>query len=175
MGPDGSLNMALRWVDKFLRWAIHMMHRVFFTLLLLASTGSVSAQQVSLCKAQEQSVFWCETKAKRFELCASKNLSASGGYMQYRAGAAGKPVFQFPDPASHPRGNFELGMTAKGTVLTFQNAQTTYEIYEAAAGGATISVTPEGKASVEIPCKSDSDTLTLTSTIDRFKMLGAFK
>jgi len=152
-----------------------MTHRAFFTLLLLASTESAWAQQVSLCNAQEQSVFWCDTRAKRFELCASSDLSASGGYMQYRAGAAGKAVFRFPEPASPPRGNFELGMTAKGTVLTFQNSGTTYEIYEAAAGGASISVTPEGKASVDIPCKSASDTLTLTSTIDRFKRLGAFK
>jgi len=152
-----------------------MTHRVFLTVLLLASTASARAQQVSLCKAHEQSVFWCETKAKRFEICASRDLSASAGYMQYRAGAAGKPVFRFPDPASHPRGKFELGMTAKGTVLTFQNARTTYEIYEAAGGGASISVTPEEKAGVDIPCESDSDTLTLTSTIDRFKMLGAFR
>src|SRR6478735_6945029 len=162
--------MALRWGDRFFRWAIHMTHRGSFTLLLLASTASVSAQQVSLCKAQEQSVFWCETRTRRFELCASANLSASGGYMQYRAGAQGKADFQFPDSASHPRGNFELRMTAKGTVLTFQNARTTYEIYEAARGGATISVTSEGKARVDIPCRSDSDTLTLTSTIDQFKM-----
>lgn len=151
-----------------------MLPRLFLPWILLAFPGSSWAQQ-TLCKAQEDSVFWCESKTKRYELCASSNLSGSGGYMQYRASSGGKQTFQFPELQKHPQGHFELSMTAKGTVLTFRNANTTYEIFQPAAGRARILVTREGKPSVDVPCRNDSDTLALTSTINRFKMLGAFR
>lgn len=150
-----------------------MSHRIYFILLCLAFAGTSWAEQPSLCTAEEDSIFWCETKAKRFELCASKNLSASEGYMQYRAGTGGSPAFRFPEPLAHPRGNFVLLLYGWGTQLKFQNAETTYKISESVKGYATrIVVERKGKADVEIPC-GGSDTLTLTSTIRLFEMFGA--
>jgi hypothetical protein len=152
-----------------------MAHRVYLLLVLLVSAGQGWAQQSSLCRSPEQSVFWCETKSRRFELCASDDLGPAAGYMQYRAGSGGKADFRFPEALEQPKGNFELVLVARGTVLVFRNGQVTYEINQPLAGSASIVVTREGRPGDGIPCRRDSDTLTLTSTIDRFKALGIFR
>jgi hypothetical protein len=152
-----------------------MAHRVSLLLVLLVSAGQSWAEQSSLCRSPEQSLFWCETRSKRFELCASNDLTAAAGYMQYRAGSGGKVDFRFPEALELPKGNFELVLMARGTVLVFKNGQVTYEISQPLAGSASILVTREGRQGDEIPCRRDSDTLTLTSTIDRFKALGIFR
>jgi hypothetical protein len=149
--------------------------RYFILLLAVAAAPSLSAQR-SLCEPVEESIFWCETNAKRFELCASRNLDSVTGYMQYRAGSGGRPEFKFPGQLIHPKGAFELSLLAKGTMLHFRNGTFSYEIYQPLMGRAWIAVAGENqKESADIQCKRDSDTLNLTSTIDRFRSIGIFK
>jgi hypothetical protein len=147
-------------------------------LLVLLSFVSFSCQseQASLCTAQEESIFWCNARTKRYEICASADLGAATGYMQYRAGSKGRVDFAYPARERGPLGVFELGLLAKGTRLSFQNGPVLYEIYQPLAGRASIDVTRPGQGSVTAAqCVSDSDTLSLTSTMRRFQALGIYK
>jgi hypothetical protein len=147
-------------------------------LVLLLGLVSFACQAggVSLCTAQEESIFWCNSRTKRYELCASTDLGAATGYMQYRAGSKGRADFAYPAQKRGPRGVFELELLAKGTRLWFENGPVLYEIYQPLAGGASIAVTARGQSPVTaVRCVSDSDTLNLTSTMQRFETLGIYK
>jgi hypothetical protein len=150
-------------------------HRILLALLALSSLPCWAAQP-SLCTAQEESVFWCNTRTKRFELCASADLRPDAGYMQYRAGSNGKVDFVVPSDHRTPVGVFKLELLAKGTVLSFENGKFLYEIYQPVDDRASIVVTPPGKpAAPAVRCQADSDTLNLTPTMKRFEALGVYK
>ena len=90
------------------------------TLLIVVPLFSMAAPG-TLCSADEEVIFSCKTKRKMYEICASKDLSATSGYMQYRAGSNGKVEFVYPSHPEAPAGKFHFGLLARGAVLSFQN------------------------------------------------------
>lgn len=144
--------------------------------LLTAVPASLLAAPLSLCSADEETIFSCRTKRKTYEICASKDLSTTSGYMQYRAGSNGKAEFVFPSQRLVPIGQFKFGLLARGAQLTFQNGGFTYEIVEPLIGKTTIWVSQgNGGATQAAECQNFTESLTLTTTQNRFKSLGIYE
>lgn len=146
-------------------------------LLAAISFFHLSAMaQPSLCAPNEVTEWSCAAKKKTYSLCSSKDLGANAGYMQYRAGTASKTEFVFPERQEHPKGNFRLSLLAKGVVLSFSNAGYEYAIYEPLEGSTHIDVTKnQGTQVATVACNSATDTLTLTSTMKRFELVGIYR
>lgn len=140
----------------------------FFHLGAIAQTG--------LCTQGETTEWSCTAKKKTYALCASKDLGAETGYMQYRAGRGSKTEFVFPERREHPKGHFRLALQAKGVMFSFSNAGYEYAIYEPLAGSTHIDVAnSQGTQVADVTCDSATDTLTLTTTMERFKGLGIYQ
>lgn len=144
-------------------------------LLPLAATAQVQAQP-SLCTKDEVTEWSCTAGRKVYSLCASRDLGPTSGTLQYRAGKKGsKPELAFPDPATHPKGHFVLNIVSRGATLSFSNKGYTYYVYEPLAGQTVIDVSKGDTPIGSITCGNATDTLTLTSTQNRFKTLGVFQ
>ncbi|WP_185546077.1 hypothetical protein [Variovorax sp. KBW07] len=132
--------------------------------------------QQSLCTPGEVTEWSCTAKKKIYSLCSSRDLGANAGYMQYRAGKASKTEFVFPERREHPKGNFRLALQPRGVVLNFSNAGYAYAIYEPLTGSTRIDVAnAQGTQVADIACSSATDTLTLTTTMQRFERLGIYQ
>ena len=85
---------------------------ISFSALTVVSAATAAP---SLCvPSTEQTLFTCATYAGRVaSVCASSNLSADAGYVQYRYGIPGKATeLAFPSDQRSPVGNF--GFSAYG-------------------------------------------------------------
>lgn len=85
------------------------------------------AAVASLCAAEEKVLFNCITasEAKTLSICASGNLTASTGYLQYRYGASANRLdLQFPNSRNNTQAVFKYS----GGVLSFQNGSITYQV-----------------------------------------------
>jgi hypothetical protein len=96
--------------------------------------------------------------------------------MQYRAGRPGKaPEFVYPSQLVSPKGFFQFGLLAQGAQLSFTSGKYLYEINELLKTDTIIYVSKDGKyVGNEITCHPSSETLTLTTTMNRFKLLGIY-
>jgi hypothetical protein len=145
------------------------MTRASFTLLtlifpLLAHAGN------SLCANDEDALFSCPIGSKVLSVCASRDLSASSGYVQYRFGNKDRPELIFPQARVHPAKYFAYGelsySSGGGFYLRFNNAGSFYTVYSAEArsysGGADtikawesagVVVEGEGKVRSHLKCR----------------------
>ena len=137
-------------------------------LVCLLLVGPAFAQ-TSLCEPDEQMVWSCERKGKTYALCASKGADASAGYMQYRVGNVGAIEFSYPEALKHPKGVFRFSLLAKGASLAFENAGYEYTIYEPLMGRTTINVRKNDRDLSTFECENATETLTLTTTINRME------
>ncbi|MCP5220506.1 MAG: hypothetical protein H6944_02315 [Zoogloeaceae bacterium] len=150
--------------------------RLLLAVLAVAQASASMAASESLCSADEEVIFSCTTKRKAYEICASKNITARSGYMQYRAGAKGKADFIYPKERVAPAGKFQFNLLPRGAQLSFHNGEFTYEIVEPLIGTPQILVSREnGSPVLAAECQNHSDSLTLTSTQNRFKSLGIYE
>lgn len=82
------------------------------------------AQSTSLCSPEEKVIFSCKTEHGLVSLCASANLSASSGYLQYRSGRDALTVeFEYPKQKLHPTDLFAFsnkGDRARASVTALQ-------------------------------------------------------
>lgn len=147
------------------------------TLLLLAlSLFSASSFAVpSLCTKEEVTEWSCAARGKVYSLCASADRSPATSYMQYRVGKNNKLEFSFPEPREHPKGHFLLRLAPRGASLSFTNNGYEYLVYEPLAGPTTINVSKDQTTVGSVSCGSATDTLTLTETQNRFKLLGIYE
>jgi hypothetical protein len=83
-----------------------------------------------------------------------------------------KIEFEYPSPPEHPRGLFRLIVGNRATGLLFANGGYEYEISESLAGRAMIDVSKDQQSIASITCTTASDTLTLTTTQQKFKEIG---
>lgn len=145
-----------------------------FAALSLLHLSAIA--EPSLCTPGETTEWSCTAKRKTYALCASKDLGAETGYMQYRAGRGSKAEFVFPERREHPKGNFRLVLQAKGVMFSFSSAGYEYAIYEPLAGATHIDVAnSQGAHVADVTCDSATDTLTLTTTMQRFERLGIYR
>jgi hypothetical protein len=146
-----------------------------YLLVALSLLPLSSIAQTSLCTQGEVTEWSCKAKGKIYSLCSSKDLSPTTGYMQYRAGKSSETEFTFPEHLEHPKGYFRLGLAPRGAWLTFSNAGYEYFIYEPLIGPTLIDVVKSQSPVASVTCRSATDTLTLTTTQDRFRLLGIYQ
>jgi hypothetical protein len=91
-------------------------------------------QPNSLCARDERIIFSCPVKkpAKIVSLCASKNLSADQGYLQYRFGLPGKVELEFPSDRTGTQQKFQYTHYFRAQVdlteISFSNNGYEYQI-----------------------------------------------
>lgn len=152
--------------------------RILSTCLLAAIALSPlgAMAQPSLCTSGEVTEWSCAAKGKIYSLCSSADLGPKAGYMQYRAGRTSRTEFVFPERLVHPKGNFRLGLLAKGAMLSFSNGSYESAIQEPLAGSTHIDVAKgQGPSATAVTCTLATDTLTLTTTMERFRLLGIYQ
>ena len=95
----------------------------------------------SHCRAQEQVVFSCSLGKKTVSVCASADLSATSGYLQYRFGPKGALELAFPDltkatpAASYVQARTLMFAGGGGGYLRFVNGAHHYIVYTAIGKG----------------------------------------
>ncbi len=83
------------------------MRALIFAIALI--TGPAAATESKyLCAKGEAVVFGCDIGRKQVSLCASKDLSATSGYLQYRFGRFGHLELVHPAAKVSPSGKFFL-------------------------------------------------------------------
>jgi hypothetical protein len=76
----------------------------------IAAAGQTNKLQPnSLCARDERIIFSCPVRkpAKIVSLCASKNLTADGGYLQYRFGLPGRVELEYPKDRTGTQQKFQ--------------------------------------------------------------------
>ena len=139
----------------------------FFSLYSLA----VNASSLP-CSDSEVEIWSCVKKEKFYSICASKNLGAEVGYMQYRAGKIGKIEFTYPSTKIHPKGKFTFGLLARGASISFANGEFRYFINELLTGETMIYVDKNDAQIADIKCTYATPTLTQTTMLNYFKDIG---
>ena len=98
-------------------------------------TKTTAAKSKSLCQESEQTIWSCTTtKNKIASVCASKDLAADTGYVQYRFGSAGKSELEYPKERKESAQKFKYSRYTRPLVtmltLSFENEGVVYEIHD---------------------------------------------
>ena len=144
-------------------------------LVLIFLSTAASADVKTLCESKENNLWSCQSGAKIYSVCASKDLADTLGYLQYRAGTTKGSDFRFPASLLHPKGRFEFNLLARGVSLTFSNGGYDYTVIEDIKGKTEIVVEKSSRMLTTIHCRDSTGTLADNSTIDLFKSAGIFK
>jgi hypothetical protein len=108
--------------------------RLVVSICLSTSAFSVSASVQSLCAQQEEIVFSCKIDKKLVSVCASKEISPTGGFIQYRFGKKDAAELLFPkgDLSQRHVKAKSLPLVGGGIAyLRFSNGQFDYVVYQA--------------------------------------------
>ena len=144
----------------------------------VAMSFTAQAEGASHCSLAERSLWKCSSKQKVYELCASKNLGKSSGYLQYRAGRIGKIELSYPGELVHPRGLFRLQLYARDGGLFFTIGKYEYELFDplTGPGGSVLHVFKDkSKVVSEIFCAESNEAMTNTDVIQLFKAAGLYE
>ena len=99
-----------------------------------AAPAPSASRQASFCTSQEFIVFACPVGSKLVSVCASRDLNARSGYMQYRFGKPGEPLeMTLPEGFVHPSrattGESVPFSGGGGSWLRFRNGPVSYVMY----------------------------------------------
>jgi hypothetical protein len=132
--------------------------------IAIACPPALAAQPPTLCTRQEVPVISCLLNNKKtVSLCASKDLDASRGYMQYRLGTNSSLIeLKFPKEKIHPKTNFKTesqGISHGGmTAYSFHKGAYRYSIFDTstpAGESAGVIVNRQGKRVAFLKCNGD--------------------
>lgn len=140
--------------------------------LIALAAPDAHARVPSLCTMTENTVWSGTAHAKIYSVCASKNLTPTTGYLQYRAGKPGKVEFKYPAALIAPRGHFVFLELAHGAQLTFKHGAYDYTISEPLAGQSEIDVSKGTRALATIVMQQSTQSLTENITINLFQAAG---
>jgi hypothetical protein len=144
------------------------MRKLQFALCSTLLVFSQVALADTHCTNTEKVVFSCSFGKKMVSICASSDLSASAGYMQYRFGAKDKVELQYPQSQVHPRGKFSVkrqtpvlgdGTRAKLTEVSFTQGDIKYIVDSMDTGSTdktTLDVERNGKQLASLVCNNAS-------------------
>jgi hypothetical protein len=127
----------------------------------LSAWAQVSAP-ASLCEASERVLFTCPVGKKLLSVCASQDLDASKGVMQYRFGTSEKNEMLHPEVAAHPKQHFKFNRVyssveqAEILELEFKRGNVGYSVFKEWIKGkeaAGVNVTVGSKITT-LKCKS---------------------
>jgi hypothetical protein len=133
---------------------------VLTALIYSASFPAIAAS--SHCSEQEQTVFSCSLGKKLVSVCASKDISPTSGYLQYRFGKRNAPELVFPTAAESAHRSVMRAQTLMfsgggGAYLRFINGQYNYIVYTAIGKGwgtkEGVSVEKEGRLIANLKCR----------------------
>jgi hypothetical protein len=134
--------------------------RLCIAAILLTVSTAIAAD--THCTAQERVIFSCSIGKKIVSVCASRQLTPSSGYMQYRFGRKDALELALPDPPAHPRKVVKAGTLmfsgGGGAYLRFMRGQYSYVVYTAIGRGwgekEGVVVEKNGEVSANLSCKS---------------------
>lgn len=133
-----------------------------------APAKPAAAVQASHCTSMETNIFSCTTGARMVSVCASKAVSPTSGYVQYRFGKPGEPL-EMTLPESHvppPKAAYGANVAFSGgggSWMRFRNGPTSYVVYSGIGrwgkGGGTaekagVVVEKNGKQAANVKCVS---------------------
>ena len=134
-----------------------------FALASLTSLVSLSANATeSHCSELEQTVFSCSVGKKIVSVCASKDISPTGGYLQYRFGKKDAPELIFPattEPSqrSDIQARTLMFSGGGGSYLRFIKGRNNYIVYTAIGKGwgtkDGVSVEQDNKLVANLKCQ----------------------
>lgn len=118
---------------------IDIIFQLAVTFVFLLFCGVAFAAD-SHCLPEEETVFSCAAGNKVISICASKDISTTSGYMQYRFGALNAVEITIPETKEHPKKNVEAGTfsTANGGRtghIRFKKGEYGYVVYWAEVRG----------------------------------------
>lgn len=146
---------------------------LLFTILLIISSRQATADVKNLCATEEHTVWSCQAGKKIYSLCASQDLTATNGILQYRAGTNTMIGFRFPEQAAPSKDVFHFDLLPHNVRLSFNNHDYEYDVFEELRSGDTsITVSHAGKPIATVKCDDSTYTLTLTTTENLFTSLG---
>lgn len=138
--------------------------------VLALGSPVLASSSNTLCHPNETVVFSCATGSARLvSVCASKPVSKTAGYIQYRFGQKDKLELVYPETPQAPAGLFTPGTLAfsggGGAYLSFRKGGYRYTVFSAIGNwGKTGKGTAEGvairngeKEVASLPCRKSSD------------------
>jgi hypothetical protein len=121
----------------------------------------------TLCTPEEFMVWACEAGRRLVSICASRDLSPTAGYVQYRIGLPGALELEYPAQRVHPRGHFAVTTFGSGDQnVKFSNGGYDYEVVEILRSGDDgIEVSKDGQKVSRITCNGDTDFYPLSEAV----------
>jgi hypothetical protein len=131
-----------------------------FTIVIYWFSQRVAAVETH-CATDELIVFNCSTGKKIVSVCASKTMSATSGYLQYRFGRKGSPELIYPEVKIPPKVDIQANTLTfaggGGAYIRFKRDRHSYVVYTAIGRGwrdkAGIAVEIDHKLQVNLACK----------------------
>lgn len=117
---------------------LEMILKYFLSLVLSLVSASLSAAE-TLCGPQEEVFFSCKLPQKTMSICASKDLTATTGWLQYRYGESKSNVeLIYPNEWTHPKDKFvhrtEAGAKEYLGILGFAKGPYRYSVFVTRSG-----------------------------------------
>lgn len=115
----------------------------------------------SHCAKDESIVFNCSVGKKIVSVCASKSISATSGYLQYRFGPKGAPELIYPAARTVPNADIQAETLSfsggGGAYIRFKRDKYGYVVYTAIGRGwgekAGLAVEKDLKLLANLPCQ----------------------
>src|SRR3984957_14127575 len=110
---------------------------IILTFCALSTAANAAS---TLCLTNEDIIFNCSVGKKAISVCASKDLTAEHGYLQYRFGSPAKAELAIPADRSIPPANSAVSRTlvfsgGGGAYLRFKTVDYDYVVYTAIGRG----------------------------------------
>lgn len=129
-------------------------------MLLLLSLADAKAAGPSHCAVSERTLFSCTIGCKAVSVCASTELSARAGTIQYRFGRLGALELAYPGAGEDWRkvtgGGVLMFSSGGGAYLSFTRPPYRYIVYSAIGSGwgerAGVAVQKNGRRLASLPC-----------------------
>jgi hypothetical protein len=135
--------------------------------LICGLISSTAFAAPTLCLSAEENVFSCHTATKKMiSVCASKDMAADHGYLQYRFGSPGKVEVVVPADRSVLPANSALSGTLMfsgggGGYLRFKAGDYDYVVYTAVGKGwgekDGVATEKNGKRLSHVSCKDEPE------------------
>jgi hypothetical protein len=130
-------------------------------LCAVACWPAIALGASSHCSSDEARIFSCNTGTSVVSVCASKDLSARVGTLQYRFGPIGQPSLVFPEITARLEVVIRVGTLAfsggGGAYIRFRRSQYAYVVYDALIKGsgerAGVAVIHAGRTIANLSCK----------------------
>lgn len=127
----------------------------------LAWISQLAAAADTHCTKEESVIFSCKTGQKIVSICATKSISTSSEYPQYRFGRKGSPEMIFPIEKQQSNADIQANTLrfsgGGGAYIRFSTGQYAYVVYTAIGRGwgekAGIVVEKDHKLQAKLTCK----------------------